>query len=167
MVNIIVGDNAIGKTLVLYEKERISNTISNMAVLSNSEYLVYDIERAKKISHLLGCGDVVYGNKVSFETTNVYGIKELMSDSMKHLLRLCSTKGDKLVLDEPDVGLSDRETATLAFMLGSELFALEFKDIWISTHNSFLLNIDECNYYTITDKGLTSISRKEAYEYTN
>jgi hypothetical protein len=167
MINIIVGDNAIGKTLILYDKEKMPNTISNMSVLSNTEYLVYDIERAKKISHLLGCGDVVYGNKVSFETTCVYGIKELMSDSMKQLLRLCSTKGDKLVLDEPDVGLTDKETATLAFMLGSELFAKEFKEIWITTHNSFLLNIEECNFYTITDKNLTSISREEAYEYTN
>jgi hypothetical protein len=167
MINIIVGDNAIGKTLILYEKEKISNTISNMSVLANTEYLVYDIERAKKISKLLGCGEVVYGNKVSFETTSIYGIKELMSDSMKQLLRLCSTKGDKLVLDEPDVGLTDKETATLAFMLGSDLFAKEFNDIWITTHNSFMLNIDECNFFTIIDMNLTSISREEAYEYTN
>jgi hypothetical protein len=90
-----------------------------------------------------------------------------MSDSMKQLLRLCSTKGDKLVLDEPDVGLTDKETATLAFMLGSDLFAKEFNDIWITTHNSFMLNIDECNFFTIIDMNLTSISREEAYEYTN
>jgi hypothetical protein len=165
MVNVLVGDNAIGKTLVLKNKLACENTVSNFANDNITRFTTLDMEKVAWMSELLGTEyKIINNNDIAFGRMNAGGASREIPCEFRKLLILFCKSGTQLLLDEPDIHLDDDNVCDLAFLVGCCNDSI-FREIWIVTHNIKMLNIEGCKYLTLNNDVLVEISKDEAYEY--
>lgn len=151
MLNIIIGENAVGKTVML---RKMASQINRLDIASNlSKYqnfigmtLKYNMGTIDFISKELG-DPVVLENE---EQLFIEGYGRDFLDIMTVLSRNVAN----FYLDEPEYGLREYEVNMMAHVLVK--LAYELPSIWITTQTELLLDINSSavSYYTVERNNL-------------
>lgn len=167
MITLIVGQNAIGKSI--YLKNKAKRESLNSEVLCNfidGSYLrnvKYNKDRLEELKDLLDT-DIIIENKdrLGIET-------DVMSigNDFENILTIICKDYDKLYMDEPEFGLSYREIGRLiAFLTRIED---TFKEIVMVTHSEMFLGIPNkivktVKYDTVLNEFIAVEIKETAYE---
>lgn len=148
MITLIVGQNAIGKSVYLKRKvqkvvQYNENIIFNMldtTYLTNREY---NSVRIKALEEVLGASINTSNNDVIFIETDEIKIRKPFNE----ILTLICKEGTELYLDEPEYKLNSREIGYLVAFLYRILDTFQY--IEIVTHSELFLSILEAEVKTI------------------
>lgn len=158
MINVIVGQNAAGKTLFLSNKcVNCTSLVTNLSGYDCS----YDTFREDRL-HILEnftTGDVT----VERDVVRVTGGWFAFSMEMLRYVSLLCRDGDRLVLDEPDLYVTDEDEVTLLYNLIKEL-GNSFKESYVATHRGNLVHYSGADIFTVENGILVPIDRGVVYE---
>lgn len=148
MLEIIIGQNASGKTLYLYNciKEELdkNNTdfITNLNLLS-AERAGFNEERIEILYDIIDTADeIITSNKI----LNIKADENFSKAFLEIMTLFCKDKST-LFLDEPEQGLSNRELYILANFLDKA--EETYKRIVITTHSELLADTEYAKAYTV------------------
>lgn len=147
MITLIIGQNAIGKSV--YLKDKLKKEISSDDILCNfidGSYLRtkrYNSNRIEELKELLDTDNIITNkDKLGIET-DVLSI----STEFENILTLICKEGDRLYIDEPEFGLSYKEIGRLIAFIA--IIEDTFKDIEVITHSEMFLGLNNANIKTI------------------
>jgi Fe-S cluster assembly ATPase SufC len=165
VVSIIVGNNAIGKSLFLKNK-LVAGAVSNFTEDENSRIAPISEIKVHEMIKILKTDIDINNQELYFGKLYFGGKYSFVNDKFKNILTMMCKEGSILLLDEPDLHLSDSDITILSCVLENCNDKI-FKEIWITTHEIGMLNIEGCRYYTLVDGCIVNIKKEEAYEYVN
>ena len=138
MITLIVGQNAIGKTVYLQNKikdmSRNNNVISNLIESNYLNSVPYNRERIDDLKDILDTENIAENDDMLGISTDEVRI----SKAFALILTLICKDLEYLYLDEPEFGLSYREIGFLIWFLCR--VENSFKEIEIVTHSEMLLS---------------------------
>ncbi len=171
MINIYIGENGQGKTLLL--EDYIDNIDNKESIVTNFvDILGLDIRKLSKerLSIVLdeyNSGKLFDGYDVAVKNGKIIpdvDTKEY-SDEYIDIITLLCKDGDILVLDEPDMGLDLQETSKLQLAL--IMLIPTYKNVRIAFHSQSLLGMEDfidINYYWVQNYKAISITEEQVYE---
>lgn len=138
MITLIVGQNAIGKTVYLQNKikdmSKNNNVISNLTESNYLNSVPYNRERIDDLKDILDTENIV-------ENDDMLGISSdevKISKAFASIITLICKDLEYMYLDEPEFKLSYREIGFLIWFLCR--VENSFKEIEIVTHSEMLLS---------------------------
>lgn len=138
MITLIIGQNAIGKTVYLQNKikdmSRNNNVISNLTESNYLNSVSYNRERIDNLKDILDTENIIENDDMLGISTDEVRI----SKAFASILTLICKDLEYLYLDEPEFGLSYREIGFLVWFLCC--VEDSFKEIEIVTHSEMLLS---------------------------
>lgn len=148
MLEIIIGQNASGKTLYLYNciKAEIAkgdtDFVSNLNKLSYED-LKFNTERIEILYDVIDTAEEI------ITTNEVLNIKadEKFSKAFLEIISIICKDASTLFIDEPEQGLSNRELYILANFL--DRAEETYKRIVITTHSELLADTEYAKAYTV------------------
>lgn len=166
MITLILGQNSIGKSYTL-NQIRYNSKDSVVSNYTKTEDLVnrkYNKERIDIIENNKYIENIEYNNsKISI--TSEYEI----SNNLEKLVYIMCKKSDILLLDEPELELSEVEISILMSIIYS--LADTFKEIYIVSHSNtalFLMTHPNSRLCTVKTEGnqmkMVEIDKDKAYE---
>ena len=167
MVNVIVGQNAVGKTkklMEIYSNSEKSSTICNLDSDRDLTKNVIDIERLNSLAESIDIitEDVVIDNNNTIVAIKMQGCK--FSFDFCKVLNLLSKKVRTIILDEPEQGINLYEQVLVYKLLKRIAFCHADLDIWITTHSSVLCDCETFSYYKILEGRMINITQEAANE---
>lgn len=148
MLEIIIGQNASGKTLYLYNCIKAEIEKGNIDFASNLNKLSYeDLEfNTERIEILY---DVIDTAEEIIETNEVLNIKadEKFSKAFLEIISILCKDASTFFLDEPEQGLSRRELDILCTFL--ERADRTYKRIVIVTHCDLFIQCENIKIYSV------------------
>lgn len=137
MITLIIGQNAIGKTVYLHDKikyvSKTQNVITNLIDSSYLNSVGYNSTRIERLKDILDTDNIAENSDILGITTDEVNV----SKAFVSILTLICKNLDYLYLDEPEFGLSYREIGFLIWFLCS--VEDSFKEIEIITHSEMIL----------------------------
>jgi predicted ATPase len=171
MITLIIGQNAIGKTAYLHDKvqdmsqNQKKNVISNLLDSSYLKNIKYNQERMEQLRDILDTDNITENiDKLAIQTDEVK-----VTDKFASVITLICKDLDYLYLDEPEFGLTYKQTGFLVWFLNR--VEDTFKEIEIVTHSEMLLSqlqntTVKTIIYNSIDKKFTKVDLKEDYYVT-
>lgn len=167
MITLIIGQNAIGKTVYLQNKvkemSRNNNVISNLTESNYLNSVPYNRERIEELKDILDTENIVENDDMLGISTDEVRI----SKAFASILTLICKDLEYMYLDEPEFGLSYREIGFLIWFLCH--VEDSFKEIEIVTHSEMLLSqlqnteVKTIEYDTISRKFVKTDLKEDAY----
>ena len=165
MINLIVGKNALGKTVYLnklkdeYDLDIIITNLITFRYIKNEDY---NLERLEVLQDLLIADEIM---QTKPKLTIVNPDFEFTQEFLDLMTLLC--KNRKIVLlDEPDKGLTSHERYLLISFLAQTEHTYE--DVYIVTHYEGMLAVPNKKIFTVDTfnktLNLRQLSKGEAYE---
>lgn len=164
MIELIIGQNTLGKTAYLQEVIEgygIKNIINNIKSDISIEFVGYNKERLDILQDLLMADEIVEGRQLSVVNSYID-----LSKYFLELFTLMCKERDILILDEPDKCLTSTET--LLFLNFISFANRTYKHIYIVTHNELMLGLPSKEIYTVKfnrDRTIDKILVKEDLKY--
>lgn len=163
MLNVIVGENACGKTKILSEmflKYR-EDAVSNFVYDSRSKYVHLNSSRVNGLDEIVDELEISKDKIVHAVWESAISKTVLQSETLELLSLLCKDR-KYVFLDEPEWFIDNEQLKPVIWFLNK---SLEDCEIWITTHETRLLGIRNSKYYTV-DKmcRLVQIEEVNAYE---
>lgn len=171
MLHVIVGKNAVGKTVML---RKAASKVNRLNIASNlSKYqspigmtLEYNTDTINFISEELGNPIISQNEAQLFIEGNSYG-KDFLD-----IMTILSRNVTNFYLDEPEYGLQEHEINMMTHILVKLAYMLP--NIWITTHTDLLLDIHSkvVSYYIVEKDNaeayfLRSVGLEHVYEYAD
>lgn len=157
MLYLIYGENALGKTRYLLDVARKSTSfVTNLPTLMDT-FSVYDENKLRLLEEFLACDVRVASSGLVFDNP-VFDIRE---DVMWLVRKMC-TKGEVLLLDEPESRLSV-EYQDEVYNIIAGLYK-GFEDVYVATHAGNLALFSGASVMTIAKGKMVPLSRRAAYE---
>jgi hypothetical protein len=165
MLNIIIGENSIGKTVVLKERLKelgVVNVSTNLVDDINTD-LDIDLNKVERLNMKAPYDvDIVNGavniGVTGYEKESLYYNQPVFRKLVGHI---CASK-DYFIYDEPEFGLSGRLLNACVDTVAR--LAWTFKECWISTYESGFLAIPDANLYTVENGELKQLTFDEAID---
>lgn len=148
MINLIIGQNALGKTA--YLKQLISRLdfnkiITNIEKDPGLDITPYNEDRINILKDIAECGEVM----TSLSLINIADDMVVYSIDFLTLITLLCRDRDILILDEPDMMLNITERSLLVnFIAYAER---TYKLIVIVTHDSLTFSLPNYTLYTVVE----------------
>lgn len=168
MVNLIVGENAVGKTKCLYGLSELTSDLCITDRMEPDRIAAFKLdERCIQVINDI-TGYCVHCSPDYLDILNLTPDSTLVDKGISRpefykLLTLISKCANTFYLDEPDVGMTFGELVVLTDII--QEFSEEFnKTFWITTHNPIWLRILKLNFYTIDENRLVQIREGDASE---
>ncbi len=164
MINIIVGENSTGKTLMLRKMYRENREVSVASFADNYRREntklniddLYDVSQALQITDVVKDDYRIKSARIAYPNTLPC---ECSEELIAVLNTLCKNVA-KVYLDEPEFYLTEIDCVRLKVAL---LF-LE-KDVWLTTHCRTLIH-DDFRYYTIHNGVMKEATWEVSHECT-
>lgn len=164
MVNIIIGENASGKTKILrgmYNKLR-GKSVSNFVDDNKSKYILLSEDKLNLLKECFIIDEIKNtDNSIMYIEYNNVIMSSIVEQPALDILSLICKKYNNVYLDEPERGVGTECLKVLAQVL------CEFKDvgnIWITTHTIHFSNIEGAKYFKVSNNSLEELSLGEVYE---
>lgn len=148
MVTLIIGDNAIGKSVYLKNKADITLKSGKSVVYNgwDNTYLKkkkYNENRIDALCDILDIENIIENDQyLAMESSFIK-----VTDNLAKILTLICKDADYLYLDEPEYGLSNREVGILVAFLCKIMNT--FINIEIVTHSELFFGISDADIKTI------------------
>lgn len=169
MVNIIIGDNSIGKTKYLLDLagDHYRECVSSLNINLDNDIIPISKKKYEELKSIIGTTQTgLNGNKISFINHDLDGQIVFCSDELRNIFSLLCKDIKLIFLDEPEINLPLDELLTLLYVL--ETRDNQEDDIWITTHSSYLTGNYKFKYFTIDDdEKLVEIKVEVSDKYTN
>lgn len=150
MITLIIGQNAIGKTV--YIKNKVKNTVEdNENIIFNFFDTSYLNNRGYDKNRIEALEDVLDTDKIDIDNPEYLSIKTdeiRIGKSFNNILTIICKEGNELYLDEPEYGLNNHEIGYLVKFLYRILDT--FNNIEIVTHSELFLGILDAEKKTVT-----------------
>jgi hypothetical protein len=154
MIEVIVGNNASGKTLYLKSNVKKCNSnscLTNFGSKFDAEAFEYDTELVEVLDMNCDAFSVyVKGNVLVFDDY-VY------SDKLLNTLHVILRKVDFLFLDEPELGLKDYEVAAVSTVLQN----IRCRECIVTTHSDIIAASFMDDLYIINDNKLEKVNYED------
>lgn len=146
-VNILVGNNASGKTRYLFDmvKRNRKDAITNLIELRRQGNFSLDAGRTELLEEILEVDKVGITNSVLY----IEDSRFKFSKQMCEILYLMTIERGILILDEPDTELSYRESCLFADVIRQ--FNSFYDEIWIATHDESMLSNPFRHLYKVVE----------------
>lgn len=165
MINLIIGKNALGKTVYLNklkDKNDLDKIITNLITFRYIKNEKYNQERLDILQELLLADEIIPTNP---KLTIVKPDFEISQEFIDIMTLLCKDR-NLVLIDEPNKGLTPHERFRLISFLAQT--AHTFDSVYIVTHYEGMLAIPNINIYTVdkynNELNLIQLNRGEAYE---
>ena len=161
MINLIIGNNAIGKTAylnILIKKYGIDNITTNLRSDTYFQYIKYNEERVQILQTLLSANKIEH-NLTYLDIKNPDRVLTL--NFLKLVTTICRDR-DILILDDPEKDLTYMEKNFLLTFLDN--ISTTFSEMFISTHYECMLSLDNMSTYTVLKEGETFTLKNVAKE---
>lgn len=148
-MNVLVGNNASGKTRYLFDilKQNRKDAITNLIDLRKQGNFSLDVGRTELLEEIFEVDKVGITNSVLYIEDSTFKFSRQMCEI---LFLLCIERGI-LVLDEPDVGLSRRESCLFNEVVRQ--FAGFYDEIWVATYDGGMLTNPLNNVFKVVENG--------------
>ena len=147
MLRLVVGQNAIGKSVYLNDQLLLNSSNVNINTnLADADFLCsrdYDDERVEHLEEVLDLCDIYLGES-RIKITNC---EVDVSITFEEIITIICKQGDYLYLDEPEYGLKDWEITRLFNLIIR--VADSFKEVIIVTHNELFLGVPDKEVCTV------------------
>lgn len=148
MITLIIGQNAIGKSVYINNKakealKRNENIICNVWDTTYLDNRQYNTQRIEALMDLFDTEDIV--QKKQFLELKTDEIE--VGKSLSEILTIICKEGDELYLDEPEYGLSTAEINYLVSFIYK--VSNTFDNIEIVTHSEIFFGILEAEKKTV------------------
>lgn len=164
MINIVVGNNASGKTLFLHNKLlNLQNAVTNLCEFNYDRDNI-SVDKVNLLEEILEVEEI----RITDSGLVVYDELKDYSPSCLSLFALLASVKGIIVLDEPDLQLRVQERCVMAGIF--YVMFNTFDEAWLVTHDDGMLIIPEANFYGVertygtSDVKLVSLSAGEAYD---
>lgn len=149
MVRLIIGQNAIGKSVYIKNKakkelEKCDKILCN---IWDSKYLInitYNEDRIEALYDILDAEEITENRECLLIKSNICEF----SQSMLKIVSLICKEGSKLYLDEPEYGLTNREIGYLVAFIYNIMDT--FDEVEIVTHSELFFGIQEAEVVTVS-----------------
>lgn len=158
MIQLIIGQNASGKTLyldtIIEEKLKHADDINFVTNIGNNKYneLLFSKKRVKILDDILM--DFCDSIDTSNELITPINSEIVFSTDFLYMVTLLCKNVDEIYLDEPEQGLIEFEIKLLTNFL--ELIDKTYNKIVIVTHSELLVQMPYFDAYTIKMSNITS-----------
>lgn len=154
MLTLIIGQNAIGKSVYIKEEAKRAmqedeNVLCNFISSDYLKNIRYNQERIEILGDLLDANEIKQSAEMLFIDRDMPITKKFTE-----IVTLICKNGDRLFLDEPEYKLHDREIGMLVAFIYR--VADTFKQIEIVTHSELFLGILSAEIKTV---------KKDKYRY--
>lgn len=166
MINILLGDNSVGKTkfLLRMAAEESNDCVSNLNMELDNSNVPMSNQKYTELKNIIGTTqDGVIGNKIAYINYISNNQQVICSDSLRDIFSLLCKDRKLILLDEPEIDLSLDELLTLLYVLETRDYVLD--DVWIVTHSEYLVGHQTFKYFTIVDNKLTQLTVEESDEW--
>lgn len=169
MVNLIVGRNAIGKTVAL--RKLMRNNMFSTEYVTNIDWLINplrdsiinDVRKKEAFEYALGCE--YEEHHTIFTERKISTGDVVIASECEIMLDVLSKQVDNAYLDEPEFGLNRNEVGILINYI-ARIKSL-YKDLYIVTHNENFLGVSD-KVYTVNNAGiLIPVDEGKEYEAFN
>lgn len=168
MVNIVVGDNACGKTKFL--RSLIKNTPlfeTNIKEYSSQTITSLDESRLQKLRdfYLIDELECDEDNIVVIRYCDGYESHVAKRDFVNIVEKICNN-AEIVILDDPELDINAEADIILLRHILSEC-SEGLAEIWLTTHCPGLTFIDNAKFWTVKDDKLLAIREADVYEFIN
>lgn len=160
MINLIVADNATGKTCALQELLfKDENGTSDLLPIEILQFIELDAKIIEEVKARFDLDLLIEGRSIlKASGPNYFNEIETFSSLFVGILNVCLKQRMHIYLDEPEIGLSQSEVSLLVSIV--RMLSNEYeRDVWITTHTQDWLGVAPLTFFTIENGKLV-----EGYE---
>lgn len=166
MINILLGDNSIGKTKFLLKMaaEESNNCVSNLNMELDNSVIPMSYQKYTELKNIIGTTqDGIIGNKIAYINYISNNQQVICSDSLRDIFSLLCKDRKLILLDDLEIDLSLDELLLLLYVFEARDPVLD--DVWVVTHSEYLVGHQMFKYFTIVDNKLTQLTVEESDEW--